>query len=148
MSDNGKEFIAKLIKDFHSELGVQERHGNPYRPQTQGAIERSHPTVKANWWSIVREMGLDIATMTLEQGQKILQMAIAIYNHSVHSTVKCMPFELFHRRTDRNFHMPPSSEQVQETNFTDEQYAALVQRAQNAMTQAAAKSVARLVKSW
>lgn len=150
LSDNGKEFIAHLIKDFHIELGVKERHGLPYHPQTQGAIERSHPTVKAMWWSIAREMGWEISTMTLQLAKDILSKAIAIYNHSIHSTTKCMPFELFHKRTDRNFHMPPSAESVPETLFSDAQYAALVEKAYNGMTQAAAKSVARyfLLKYW
>jgi hypothetical protein len=81
--------------------------------------------------------------MTLEQAREILKRAIAIYNHSIHSTTKCMPFELFHKRTDRNFHMPPSAERVAETVYSDAQYAALQEKARNGMVQAAAKSVAR-----
>ena len=95
------------------------------------------------WWAIVRELNLDANKIILEQARDILQQAIAIYNHSVHSTTSCIPFELFHKCTDRNFYMPHSSERVSETFFTNKQYTALVEKARNSMAQAAAKSVAR-----
>ena len=46
-SDNGGEFSADLVADLCLEWGVQKRHGRPYRPQTQGAIERANRQLKA-----------------------------------------------------------------------------------------------------
>lgn len=143
MSDNSKELTAQLIKSFHEELHVEESHGLPYRPQTQGAVERSHATIKAKWWAILREWGFDVKNITLDVARQILQLAINCYNHEIHSTTGCIPFELFHKRTDRNFNLPLSVAPITETIYSDAQYASLVEKARNGMIKKAAKSVAQ-----
>lgn len=45
-SDNGKEFVNARVKLILSRFGVEERHGRPYHPQSQGQIERFNKTLK------------------------------------------------------------------------------------------------------
>jgi putative transposase len=47
LSDNGSCYIAADLKSYLKEdLGVEQIHGRPMRPQTQGKIERYHRTMK------------------------------------------------------------------------------------------------------
>jgi hypothetical protein len=131
------------MKTFHKDLIVHESHGLPYRPQTQGAIERSHGTIKNKFWAILRERGLDINELTLGAARVILQDCISTYNHEQHSTTGCIPFELFWKRTDRNFSVPISSMPVEETTFSGMQYQRLELRARTNMVKRAGISVAR-----
>lgn len=39
-SDNGKEFVASVIKNFLDACSIEIRHGRPRHPQSQGQIER------------------------------------------------------------------------------------------------------------
>ena len=45
-SDGGFNFTAKLFHQVLSELNVVVKHSSPYHPQSQGAIERFHGTLK------------------------------------------------------------------------------------------------------
>ena len=45
-SDRGSNFTAKLFHQVWSELNVVVKHSSPYHPQSQGAIERFHGTLK------------------------------------------------------------------------------------------------------
>ena len=45
-SDNGKEFINKLVNALMEDNGVEYRHGQPYKPTTQGVVERANRTLK------------------------------------------------------------------------------------------------------
>lgn len=44
--DNGKEFRGE-VKRLCRQHGVKMVHGRPYRPQTQGGVERMGQTAKA-----------------------------------------------------------------------------------------------------
>jgi transposase InsO family protein len=47
LSDNGPCYIAKDLKDYLlSAFGVEQIHGKPLHPQTQGKIERYHKSMK------------------------------------------------------------------------------------------------------
>jgi len=38
-TDNGGEFIDLVELETYREMGIEVRHGRPYTPQSQGAIE-------------------------------------------------------------------------------------------------------------
>lgn len=44
-SDNGKEFVAEVIKNICSILNIHIRHGRPRHPQSQGQVERLNQTI-------------------------------------------------------------------------------------------------------
>lgn len=44
-SDQGKEFVAKRVKSFLLEQGIEQRSNTPYSPEENGKIERFHRTL-------------------------------------------------------------------------------------------------------
>jgi putative transposase len=47
LSDNGPAFIADALKDFLKPYHIDQIHGRPFHPQTQGKIERYHRSMKS-----------------------------------------------------------------------------------------------------
>ncbi|KAF7684919.1 Gag-Pol polyprotein, partial [Cucumispora dikerogammari] len=46
-TDNGGELTANSIKTFLNSFDTEDIQGDPYRPQTQGQIERFNKTIKS-----------------------------------------------------------------------------------------------------
>jgi transposase InsO family protein len=53
LSDNGPAYKSHLWRDTCAELGIKAKKTRPYRPQTNGKIERFHRTL-ANGWAFSR----------------------------------------------------------------------------------------------
>lgn len=49
LSDNGSAYRSHAWRDACVELGVTPKHTRPYRPQTNGKIERFHRTLAQGW---------------------------------------------------------------------------------------------------
>jgi len=49
LSDNGSAYRSFLWKDTCAELGITPKRTRPYRPQTNGKIERFHRTLADGW---------------------------------------------------------------------------------------------------
>ncbi len=49
ISDNGGTYRSFLWRDTCTELGVTPKRTRPYRPQTNGKIERFHRTLAEGW---------------------------------------------------------------------------------------------------
>ena len=49
LSDNGSAYRAHAWRDTCAELGIKPRRTRPYRPQTNGKIERFHRTMADGW---------------------------------------------------------------------------------------------------
>ena len=49
LSDNGSAYRAHLWRDTCAELGITVKKTRPYRPQTNGKIERFHRTMAEGW---------------------------------------------------------------------------------------------------
>jgi transposase InsO family protein len=49
LSDNGSAYNSKLWKQTCAELGITVKKTRPYRPQTNGKIERFHRTLADGW---------------------------------------------------------------------------------------------------
>ena len=49
LSDNGSCYRSRLWRTTCSELGIRPKKTRPYRPQTNGKIERFHRTLAAGW---------------------------------------------------------------------------------------------------
>ena len=67
LSDRGASFTSSIIEELCKILGIQWLQTMPYHPQTNGLVERSHPTImhmigklredkKANWPSHLAEV--------------------------------------------------------------------------------------------
>jgi hypothetical protein len=49
LSDNGSCYVSRLWRDTCAELGIVHKRTRPYRPQTNGKIERFHRTLAQGW---------------------------------------------------------------------------------------------------
>ena len=49
LSDNGSAYRSHLWRDTCAELDIKHKRTRPYRPQTNGKIERFHRTLAAGW---------------------------------------------------------------------------------------------------
>jgi transposase InsO family protein len=49
LSDNGSAYVSYLWRDVCAELGIKHSRTRPYRPQTNGKIERFHRTMADGW---------------------------------------------------------------------------------------------------
>lgn len=49
LSDNGSPYVSHLWRDVCAELDVKHSRTRPYRPQTNGKIERFHRTLVDGW---------------------------------------------------------------------------------------------------
>ncbi|MCW0213500.1 MAG: integrase core domain-containing protein, partial [Pseudonocardia sp.] len=74
LSDNGPAYRSHLWRDTCAELGVSPRRTRPYRPQTNGKIERFHRTL-ADRWAFRRLYSSE------SQRRKALPAFLHEYNH-------------------------------------------------------------------
>ena len=49
LSDNGSAYKSHLWRDTCRELNIRSKKTRPYRPQTNGKIERFHRTMAKGW---------------------------------------------------------------------------------------------------
>lgn len=49
LSDNGGAYRSHLWRDTCAELGIRHKRTRPYRPQTNGKVERFHRTLADGW---------------------------------------------------------------------------------------------------
>lgn len=91
LADNGGEFTSLEMKALCERFNIELRHGLPYQPKTQGAIERFNKTIKE---------GI-LAQMTQNNNNKYLdslQSLVYAYNSQKHSTTNFTPFQVLFRR--------------------------------------------------
>ena len=75
-TDQGKEFIANIVKDFLKQNNIEYRNNTPYCPEENGKIERFHRTLN--------EKGLRFgfsASESLETMQYRLNLFLHYYNY-------------------------------------------------------------------
>lgn len=86
LTDQGTNFTSDLFKKTCEFLKIKNLWSSPYHPQTQGALERSHSTLKEYLKSYINE----------EQTNwpRYVYTAMLAYNTSVHSTTHYTPHEL------------------------------------------------------
>ena len=60
LSDNGSAYRSHAWRDTCPELGIRPKRTRPYRPQTNGKIERFHRTL-ADGWAFARHVPQRIA---------------------------------------------------------------------------------------
>lgn len=86
LTDQGTNFTAELFKKTCEFLKIKQLWSSPYHPQTQGALERSHSTLKEYLKSYVNE--------NQNNWPKYVYTSMLAYNTAVHSTTHYSPFEL------------------------------------------------------
>jgi hypothetical protein len=100
--DNGKPYVSKQLLQICAKCGMIHIRTAPYTPTAKGAIERFWRTLKSKWLHIV-----DLTQFhSIEEAQESLDQFIHNYNHSVHSTIKKTPFEVFQAEKSKIRYLP------------------------------------------
>ncbi len=85
LSDNGSAYKSYAWRDACAELGITHKRTRPYRPQTNGKIERFHRTL-ADGWAYAR------LYESTEQRNAALPSWLHFYNHHrAHSAIGGRP---------------------------------------------------------
>ncbi len=79
LSDNGSCYISRLWHDTCAQLGVTVKKTRPYRPQTNGKVERFHRTL-ADEWAYAKAYTSENAR------RRALPRFLHTYNHHRHHT--------------------------------------------------------------
>lgn len=86
LTDQGPDFTSNLFKEVANIFKVKKLQTSPYRPETNGALERSHRTLADYLKHFVKTDQSD--------WDEWLDFAMFSYNTTVHSSSKFTPFEL------------------------------------------------------
>ena len=86
-TDNGKEFVNKLIENFCENNNINIIKGRAYHPQTQGWVKSFNKEIKR----LLLEHFLEKKRFSIYTQ---LPEVIKIYNN-IHSSTKYMPIDLF-----------------------------------------------------
>ena len=84
LSDNGSAYRSHAWRDTCTELGITHKRTRPYRPQTNGKIERFHRTL-ADGWAYARFYSSETERRTALPGW------IHFYNHHRHQSAVGAP---------------------------------------------------------
>lgn len=86
LTDQGTEFLSNIMKELNKLLRIKHFRTTAYHPQTNGALERSHSTLKDYLKHYINEAQTD--------WDKYIPWAMFSYNSHVHASTKYTPYEL------------------------------------------------------
>ena len=92
-SDQGSNFMSGIFQQVMHELGIKQYKSSAYHPESQGALERFHQTMKIMTRSFCFDMEKD-----LDEGIYLLLFAV---RESVQESLRFSPFELVFGHTVR-----------------------------------------------
>ena len=90
ISDNGKEFKNEILKNFCIQNNIKFFHGLPYRPHSQGVVERVHRIIKHGLLCFKEDLG------NIYNVNYALDQAVENKNNTICRVTKKTPNELFH----------------------------------------------------
>jgi hypothetical protein len=96
-SDNGAEFSNETMSTLCTKFDIKQLHSLPYRPTSNGQIERVNGTLK-------RAINAYMTEHDSKRYIDALQHLVYAYNTAKHSTTKFSPFQL-HRGRDAQISM-------------------------------------------
>lgn len=111
LTDQGPDFTSNLIKEVSKLFRLKKIQTSIYRPETNGALERSHQTLADFLKYFVKIDNSDL--------DDLLDFAMFTYNTTVHSSSKFTPFELVFGVKPN---LPSSITKVPEFKYTYDDY--------------------------
>lgn len=90
LSDNGKEFKNELVEKLCKITEINKKYSSPYRPQTNGLVERTNKTLIAILSKITYKMP--------ERWDEMLKIVAFNYNIRYQESLKHSPFEILFGR--------------------------------------------------
>lgn len=86
LSDQGSDFCSEVIKELNRLFKIKHIFSSPYHPQTNGALERSHQTLKEYLKHYINE--------SQTNWDEYIPLAMFTYNTHIHKSTNFTPFEL------------------------------------------------------
>ncbi|MDA3078823.1 DDE-type integrase/transposase/recombinase, partial [Campylobacter sp. JMF_06 NA1] len=86
-SDQGSNFMSGLFQQVMHELGIKQYRSSAYHPESQGALERFHQTLK----NMIRTYCFDTNSKNWDEGVHLLLFAV---REAVQESLGFSPFEL------------------------------------------------------
>ena len=99
-SDNGKEFVARLISEICTDLGIKKLEGRPYHPQSQGQVENLNKKVKE--YLLHRLLSFNEEEHSSIWPWLLPEVAHHI-NNTWHSSINNVPFRVFFGRDSGHY---------------------------------------------
>jgi hypothetical protein len=93
LTDNGKEFTSPFFATVLDKYGVQHVFSTPYKPSSNGLVERVNRTVS----ELLRCLGEDNPSCWVDNLAKV----VVAYNHSWHSKLKMSPSDYLLRSSHK-----------------------------------------------
>lgn len=90
LTDDGTNFISKVVKQFCQTTGIRQIRTSPYHPQTDGMVEQFNSTLKRLLHKLTRE--------SETEWDKCLPFVLWAYSGTVHSTTGFSLFQLLFGR--------------------------------------------------
>jgi putative transposase len=96
ISDNGKQFKAKELKEYLRVCGLKQVYTSPHYPQSNGKIERFHRTLKSE---AVRKQSY----LSIDDARRQIASYIEYYNNKrLHSAIYYLtPVEMFEGKAEK-----------------------------------------------
>lgn len=88
LTDNGSNFVSDLFKRVCKMLGINRSYATPYHPETNGALERTHRTLKEHLRCYINE--------GLNDWDTWIPYAVYTFNTTPHSSTNFSPYELLY----------------------------------------------------
>ena len=86
LTDNGSNFMSKVMKKYCSMTGIKQIRSSPYHPQTDGMVERFNATLKR----LLRKL-----TQNSEvEWDLCLSYVLWSYRRTIHKTTGFSPYQL------------------------------------------------------
>lgn len=90
-SDNGTQFVNRVVDQLNGLLGVRRHRVLAYSPQSNGHVERANQEVTRH----LRTLVMDLHVM-YDEWPKLLPLVQHIMNHSVHSQLGFTPHAMLY----------------------------------------------------
>ena len=90
LTDRGSTFTGEGFESFLNDMGVQHLCSSPYRPQTNGAVERAN--------GVLKDMLKLVMAEDRQPWDQLLPWILFAYRSAVHSTTGFSPFYLMYGR--------------------------------------------------
>jgi len=111
VSDQGSEFLSKIFSEVCKLLKISKFNTTPYRPQSNGALERSHSTLGNYLRHYVDK--------DLVNWDEFIPYTMYVYNTTEHETTKFQPYELLYGFPGK---IPTSLKKTPEPRYNYEDY--------------------------
>jgi hypothetical protein len=116
VSDQGREFVNKVVADMLDGIGTEQRVTSAYNPRANGHTERFNKTLVG----LLKKLAND----NPREWRKWIPFALLAYRSKIHSSTKSTPFELMFGKKIRLFESDVASEGEEE----EDQAADLLER--------------------